>query len=71
MKRPMILFVRDREGFEWSFPFRGDHLHIEEWRAAGLQVYEVAATVPAWAARLGLARVYAKFQAAWQWMRMW
>lgn len=71
MKRPLLLTVRDKSGAEWGFTVRADPTHLAEWRAAGLDVYELAATVPAWAAAIGLARPWAAVQAAWQWLRVW
>lgn len=70
MKRPMLLNVRDGNGHEWGFTVRADPAHLPEWRAAGLEVYELAATVPAWVAAIGLARPWAAVQAAWQWLRV-
>lgn len=70
MKRPMLLNVRDRSGREWGFTVRADPAHLPEWREAGLEVYELAATIPAWVVSLGLARPWAAVQAAWQWLRV-
>lgn len=66
----MLLNVRDGNGHEWGFTVRADPAHLPEWRAAGLEVYELAATVPAWVAAIGLARPWAAVQAAWQWLRV-
>ncbi len=70
MKRQMLLSVRDKSGAEWGFEVRADPAHLPEWRAAGLEVYELAASVPAWAASLGLGRLWAAIQGAWQWLRV-
>lgn len=47
--------VRGREK-RWSFEFIGDPKHLDEWRADGLEVFEVENTIPIWIADLGLAR---------------
>jgi hypothetical protein len=70
VKRPMLLNVRDKSGAEWGFTVRADPAHLPEWRAAGLEVYEIAASVPGWVAAAGMARPWAAVQAAWQWLRV-
>lgn len=47
MKRRMAITVRGNQHI-WSFKFEGDPKHLEEWRADGLEVYEVYNTIPAW-----------------------
>lgn len=71
MKRPLLMMVRDNNGNWWGFEVRADPTHIAEWRAAGLEVYEVDATIPKWAAAVGLAPLVAALQRAWQWARIW
>lgn len=66
----MLLMVRDKTGAEWVFRPREDPEHLAEWRAAGLELYELAASVPAWAAALRLTRPWAAVQSAWQWLRV-
>lgn len=70
MKRPMLLTVRDQRGNEWCFTLRADPAHLSEWRAAGLDVCVLGATVPEWVASVGLGRPWAAVQAAWQWLRL-
>ena len=69
MKRPILLSVRDKNGHEWGFDVRADPAHLAEWRAAGLEVYELSATIPAYVVAIGLARPWAAVQASWQWLR--
>lgn len=66
----MLLNVRDKNGGKWCFEVRADPAHLPEWRDAGLEVCELAASVPAWATAIGLARPWAAAQAAWQWLRV-
>lgn len=47
--------VRGREK-RWSFEFMGDPKCIEEWRADGLEVFEIENTVPAWVVDFGLVK---------------
>lgn len=70
MKKPALLTVRDKDGREWCFEVRADPAHIPEWRTAGLDVCELSATVPAWAAVAGMSRPWAAVQTAWQWLRV-
>ena len=70
MNRPMLLIVRDQNGHEWCFTVRADPTHLHEWRAAGLDVCELAATIPAWVAASGMSRPWVAVQAAWQWLRV-
>ena len=69
MKRPMLITVRGKNS-EWVFSTRGSPTHLAEWRADGIEVYECVATIPAWAAVLGLAPMFAAVQRAWQWLRL-
>lgn len=71
MKRWIHLSVKDRWGDSWGFNFKGDPKWIPMWRDAGFEVYLIEATVPAWAASLGLAKPWAAAQQAWQWARFW
>lgn len=70
MKRPMLISIRGKS-HEWSFPLVGDAADLAEWRADGLEVIELDAAIPEWAAACGLARPIAAMQAAWQWLRVW
>ena len=54
-QKQMMIEVRGNS-HRWSFPFYGDPKYLAEWRADGLEVNEVANTIPAWVAGCGLAR---------------
>lgn len=70
MKTLCSIAVRGK-GHEWNFIFKADPKYLEEWRADGLEVYEVMNTVPEWAADIGLAHLWCRVQDAWRWLRMW
>lgn len=70
MKRRMLLNVRDKNGQEWGFEVQADTQYLAHWQAAGLEVYELGASIPGWVASLGLARPWAALQSAWQWLRV-
>ena len=57
----LSIVVRGREK-RWSFQFLGDPKHLAEWRADGLEVYEVVHVIPAWVASLGLVRPWCFLQ---------
>jgi hypothetical protein len=56
-KKLMIANVRGKQS-TWGFSFYGDPKHIEEWRADGLDVIEIANVIPEWIAELGLTRAW-------------
>jgi hypothetical protein len=66
----MCINVRGKSGATFGFPFTGDPKYLEEWRSEGFEIDEVLNTVPAWAADLGLARIWCRVQDAWQWLRL-
>lgn len=70
MKQPIQIIVRGKR-HTWGFTFEGDPKHLADWRADGLQVYEVCNTIPAWAVDFGLLRLWVAVQDAWRWMRVW
>lgn len=70
MKRPMLLNVRDKNGHEWGFEVQADPAHLPAWHAVGIEIFELAATIPGWVVSLGLKRPWAAAQRAWQWLRM-
>lgn len=70
MKRLMSIEVRGRD-HSWGFLFEGDPAHLEDWRADGLEVYEVCNVIPEWVVSLGLTRPWCWAQNVWQWMRLW
>lgn len=51
----LMLSVRGKSK-NWSFSFYGDPQFLEEWRADGLEIFEVSNVVPAWIAECGLTR---------------
>lgn len=57
----MFVRVRGKE-HEWDFNFYGNPRYIEEWRADGLEVYEIANRIPAWIVDIGLLRPYVFLQ---------
>ncbi len=71
MKRRLSINVRGKSGAMFGFQFYGDPKYLDEWRAEGFEIDEVLNTVPVWAARLGLARIWCRAQDAWQWLRLW
>ena len=70
MKRTFSIEVQGRE-HTWSFPFEADSRYLQDWLDDGLDVALVANTIPVWAQRLGLTRVWFLVQDAWQWLRVW
>lgn len=70
MKRPMFITVRGKQ-HEWCFAFDADDAHIGDWRADGLEVFVIEASVPEWVAAVGLARPWSALQSFWQWLRIW
>jgi hypothetical protein len=69
MKKKLIVFVRGKTT-EWSFTFQGDPAHLDDWRADGLQVYEVENSIPAWVVAIGMTRVWVRVQDAWNAIRL-
>jgi len=61
VKRPYLLTVRGRR-HGWCFDVRVDPKYVPEYEADGLEVDEVANTVPQWVAQLGLAGVWCWLQ---------
>ena len=57
MKKAMVVDVRGKR-HKWGFLFYGDPKDLAEWRADGLEVYEVENIVPAWAVAFGLGRLW-------------
>ena len=70
MKRTMFIEVRGKQ-HTWSFSFEGDPTHIADWRADGLEVNEVAGTVPFAVAGTPLTKPWLAAQRLWQWLRVW
>lgn len=68
MKQTLSITVHGKR-HKWCFNFTGDPKDLEEWRADGLEVYEVFNTIPAWAVRIGLMRPWVAVQDAWRWLR--
>lgn len=62
MKESMSLRVRGKQ-HEWCFTIKGDPQFLEEWRADGLEVELVYASIPAWMVSIPLLpAVYVKLQ---------
>ncbi len=70
MKQKISIEVRGKQK-TWSFTFDGDPKHLADWRADGLEVYEVDNTIPEWAVSLGLLRPWCLVQDAWKALRLW
>lgn len=70
MKQTISIHVRGKTK-QWCFNFKGDPKHLEEWRADGLEVYEVVNSIPDWAVDLGLTHIWCKVQDLWRWVRLW
>lgn len=70
MKRNYVIEIRGREHV-WGLNVRAEPEHVEDWRADGLVVDEVIATIPEWVVDLGLLRPYVRVQEWWQWLRLW
>lgn len=66
----MFVTIRGQQ-HEWCFRFDGDPDDLPEWIADGLNVHQVAAVVPAWAASIGLGPLCYALQRVWQWARIW
>jgi len=60
-KKLLSIEVRGRHK-RWSFIFTGDPKHIPDWRADGLEVYEIENIIPEWVAALGLVRPWCALQ---------
>jgi hypothetical protein len=52
-KKLMSVEVKGKHS-RWGFEFYGDPAYLEEWRADGLEVYEIVNTIPVWVVRWGL-----------------
>lgn len=61
MKRPYALHIRGKEK-SWMFEIEADPRHVEDWRADGLTVDGIVATIPEWVVNLGLARPWVFLQ---------
>lgn len=70
MKTTYMIAVQGKTS-KWGFTFEADDTLLSEWRADGLEVYEVAASVPQWAASIGLTGLWAAVQRVWRFMRLW
>jgi len=60
-KKLYSLDVRGKQ-HEWGFHIYADPKHVEDWRADGLEVYEICNVVPVWIVDMGLLRVWCFFQ---------
>lgn len=55
----------------WQFEFYGDPKYLAEWRADGLEIYEVCNVIPAWIADLGLTRPWCFLQDVFNFKNPW
>ncbi len=60
-----LLNVRGRSA-EWAFVVNGDADAAKVWAADGLDVFEVAHSIPAWVADIGLSRPWCAAQSFWR-----
>lgn len=62
MSRKLMHVTVKGDRSRWGFAFYGDPKYIPDWRADGLEVYEIENTVPAWVVRAGLVRAWCLVQ---------
>lgn len=70
MKRKFIMNQPGKQ-YVWGFVIWGTEADAAEWRADGLEVFELANTIPAWVVSLGLTRVWIALQDLWNWPSTW
>lgn len=70
MKRNYAIEIRGKD-HTWPFPIKAEPEHVEDWRADGLEVYEIVGAVPEWVVDVGLLRPWLRAQEVWQWLRLW
>lgn len=56
-KKLMSVEVRGNDR-QWGFQFYGDPKYLNEWRADGLEIYEIENTIPTWVVDLGMTRAW-------------
>jgi hypothetical protein len=70
MKQTYSITVRGKH-HEWSFPIVATESDASDWRADGLEVHQVLNSIPEWAQRLGVTRIWCRGQDLWGWLRLW
>lgn len=60
-KKLMCVNVRGKHK-AWGFTFVGDPQFMSDWRADGLEVFEIENVIPEWVADLGLVRPWTFLQ---------
>lgn len=60
-KRLYLLHLRGNQ-HEWGFNVYIDPVHVDDWRADGIEIYEVCNVIPAWVVNAGLSRVWVFLQ---------
>lgn len=60
-KKLLSVTVRGKQS-EWIFNFQGDPRHLDDWRADGLEVYQIENTIPTWVADFGIVRPWCALQ---------
>jgi len=68
LRKRYSLTVRGRH-HTWSFTIDAPPEHVADWRADGLEVDELLNTVPEWAVRAGLLRVWVFVQDCFYWRK--
>lgn len=61
MKKLMSITVSGKIN-QYCFHFYGRPQDLEKWREEGLQIEMVENTIPAWAVKIGLSRIWCKMQ---------
>lgn len=64
MTRTYSVTVRGKQ-HEWSFRVQATEEHVADWRADGLEVFELVNTVPVWVNDIGLTRAWVFLQDLW------
>ena len=70
MKRTYSIEVKGR-AHTWGLTVKAKPEHADDWRADGLDVWEVLNRVPVWAHQLGLTRIWCAVQDGWNAIRLW
>lgn len=69
MDKKLTICVEGKE-HSWCFNFKGDPKYIPEWRADGLEVYELGGSIPAWLPGWAI-RPWFAAQSLWEAIRLW
>lgn len=70
MKKTMVIEVKGRTKV-WNFAIKADEKYLKEWQADGVPICLLANTIPVWAVKLGLTRIWFFVQNVWNFLRLW